>query len=137
MVLVDLMIPSRKATGKFYVYLFVMEGTDYYKIGYTNHIYKRLSAVNTSSPQCVACIQYYEFVYEHEAIGFEKYLHRCFADKRLRNRMTKQMKEWFILNTSDVNQISRDYNDFAQYLQRAVKPIPERLKEALAYASKK
>lgn len=137
MVLVDLMIPNRQASGKYYVYLFVVEGTDYYKIGYTNHIYKRLSAVNTSSPQAVACIQYYAFTYEHEAVGFEKYLHKCFAEKRLRNRITKQLKEWFTLTITDVNQISRDYQDFTQYLQRGVKPVPNRLKEAFDYASKK
>lgn len=84
MLLVDLMIPARKLSGRYYVYLFVLEHTDYYKIGYTNHIYKRLCAVNTSNPQAVACVQFYEFEYEQDAVAFEKYLHKVFQKQRLK-----------------------------------------------------
>lgn len=38
-------------TGFFYVYLFNVVDTNYFKIGRTDHLEKRLCSVNTASPK--------------------------------------------------------------------------------------
>lgn len=121
--------------NRYYVYLFILQGTDYYKIGYTNKLDKRLSTVNTSSPHTISCVSFYPFRTSRQASAFEGYLHRNFNDKRLRNDITGQLKEWFILNQEDVTQISTDYQEFIDYLNRPAKPVCDKLKEALHQAT--
>ncbi len=121
----------REKSGYFYVYVFRLKGTEFYKIGITDHLRLRLCSVNTSNPQDVECVAYYAMVNRNDANTMEGNLHRLFREKRLRNSLTGQPKEWFILNALDLEIIKRECLPFSV---RDKKPIPERLEQAFQYA---
>jgi hypothetical protein len=134
MLLIDLITLPRFESGKYYVYVFVAEETEYYKIGYTNHVFKRLSTVNSASPQIVACVKYYTFEEKLTARNFEKYMHRVYAGQRLRNRLTGELKEWFLLKINQVEQIDQHYKAFLKLLAREKIPVNNRLSSALHHS---
>lgn len=122
---------SREKSGFYYIYVFQLKGTDYYKIGLTDHIKKRLCSVNTSNPTEVICIKYYRVATSRDANTLEGLLHRLFADKRLYNAVTKRPKEWFTLTNQDLSVI--EYKCLRYNCQ--IKPeIPSKLAEAFQYA---
>lgn len=103
----ELLIKLREASGKFYVY--VMESQGLYKIGMTDHLKRRLTGVNTASPFDVVMIRAYEFSTRQKANDFENHLHRTFKAKRLRNSLTGEFKEWFTIDSIDLDIIDAEH----------------------------
>lgn len=77
------------------VYIFHMEGTDFYKIGYSNNIEKRLQTLQVSSPFNLSVIWQLKIWFPQEA---ERYLHQLFKEKKVKN-------EWFMLSQDDLDVI--------------------------------
>lgn len=121
----------REKSGFYYLYIFRLEGTDYYKIGITDQLRKRLCSINTSNPTNVLCVASYRLASGRDANTFEGYLHEMFKGKRLCNTVTKKPKEWFVLDDQDLNIIEHEYLLFCQI---PVKTIPPRLENAFQYA---
>ena len=77
------------------VYVFKLKGYDYYKIGITINVKKRLKDIDRINPFGVEYIKSYETLYDK---GVEGNLHNHFKDKWIKG-------EWFELTEDDVNSI--------------------------------
>lgn len=120
-------IPMRKPSGTYYVYVF--KCGEYYKIGITGHLRKRLCAINTASPLIVECVRFYKMD-KRRANDLEGHLHRLFDDKRMRNEITGMPKEWFTLESDDL--LTIDMHCLAE--ARGIKAINVKLENAFKYA---
>lgn len=80
-----------------YVYLFcLLVGTDkYYKIGFSNNISSRLTALRAGSPFELSLIHTIKTQSPHD---LEYQLHLIYSAKRVKN-------EWFLLSDTDVKEI--------------------------------
>lgn len=87
----------QKLNNKGYVYVF--KCNEYYKIGVSKNVEKRLQQLNTQRPYEV-CLIYKSSLIE-DPYKVKKQLHKMFEDKRI-------SQEWFELNISDIDDIS-DY----------------------------
>lgn len=120
--------PIRQKSGRYFVYVF--KCGEFYKVGHTDHIRGRLSAVNTSSPVDVELVKYYEFRTRQQARAFEVSIHNLFRDKRVRSVITGEFKEWFKLAAVDLLAV-----DIARMQVIDVpRAVPERLAEAFRFA---
>lgn len=125
----ELLIKLREASGKFYVY--VMESRGLYKIGMTDHLKRRLTGVNTASPFDVVMIRAYEFSTRQKANDFEGHLHRIFKAKRLRNGLTGKVKEWFTIDSLDLDIIDAEH---ARVKEIKTGIINERIRPAFEFS---
>ncbi|WGV29128.1 GIY-YIG nuclease family protein [Halotia branconii] len=84
------------------VYIIWAKGSNFYKIGHTSNINKRIKSVATGCP--------YDLEIKHlipcvttQALDIERTLHFRYANKRL-----KENTEWFILNDLDISEIIKN-----------------------------
>jgi hypothetical protein len=121
----DLDIPVRKKSNAFYVYVFHIQDTSIYKIGYTTHLRQRLFKINCSFPFEVVCIKYYKFTTSDEALQFESHLFRYFKNKRLINKTTNQPKEWFMLDNRNITELDDVHSIFIKQVLNKKNPTGE------------
>lgn len=115
--------------------MFRIIDTDYYKIGHTNHLKKRLSAVNTSSPFEIECVEYFKFDTKETARGYENYLHYTFERQRLINTISMQFKEWFKFTEIEAGIIKDQYDYFNEITKpKPVSKINPKLEQAFEYS---
>ena len=86
------------------VYLFRLEGFDYYKIGISKNIKNRLLTINTGSPFLIECIYY---VGTKDCERVEKYLHDKYSHRNVRN-------EWFLFATTEIKSVIGEMNAYAE-----------------------
>lgn len=89
---------SAKRPG--YVYLLHDKRDDKYKIGRTNNLTKRISALKTGNPNPLVLIAY---AICNDVVSTEKKFHYRFAAKRL------PKGEWFKLSEDDINHIKESF----------------------------
>jgi Meiotically up-regulated gene 113 len=121
----DLYIPVRQKSNRYYVYIFHLIGTDFYKIGFTTHLRERWNKLNSSYPFDLACYGYFKFETNELATGFEKYLHSVYKPKNIVNKRTRQPKEWFVFNDKDLMLLPYIHKTFLSSLVFLTEPISE------------
>lgn len=86
-----------------YVYFIYIPDTyktyNYFKIGRTKHLDKRLSALQTGNPFQLVI---YKHIYSKEYKNIETELHRMYKDKKIKN-------EWFKLTIAEIDDIVDEY----------------------------
>lgn len=86
-----------------YLYLIRCKGTQYYKIGITNDLAKRLASHQTGSPHKLSLVLYAEADLDDylgkEIAYLESFLHKNYAGMRVRG-------EWFNLDYSHISDIA-------------------------------
>lgn len=86
-----------------YLYLIRCKGTQYYKIGITNDLEKRLAAHQTGSPHELSVVLYAESDLDDylgkEITYLESFLHKNYAGMRVRG-------EWFRFDYSHISDIA-------------------------------
>lgn len=85
---------------KTYVYLFNVEGTDVYKIGYSRHPKKRISEVQVGCPYKVKEVARFESNYPTQV---EASLHRQFFMQKIDDEGRNLQGEFFYLSIEDRN----------------------------------
>jgi len=81
-----------------YVYIIHAEGTNFYKIGVTKDLEKRLSAINNTSPYRCYILYKIEFKERKKAFELESKVHNKFDNKRLNG-------EWFELSSNELERV--------------------------------
>ncbi|MDX1365607.1 MAG: GIY-YIG nuclease family protein [Arenibacter latericius] len=92
--------------GKYIVYVINAENTDFYKIGRTRSISKRMRTANGFCPHKLNLIHYVEFDSIKDMQVSEKRLHAIYRDNRIK-------LEWFELNIEQLKDIKKltDFED--------------------------
>lgn len=73
-------------------WLYVVQCSDYYKIGKTNSVKNRFAQLQSSMPFALRLIHQ---SYHHDIVQTERNIHATFSDKRIRG-------EWFTLSAEDL-----------------------------------
>lgn len=82
------------------VYLVRQRGSDFFKIGKSNNILKRIASLQTGNPNRLELIFYFDII--EDPFSYEQYLHDEYSDRRVGG-------EWFKLKESDVHNMISDY----------------------------
>jgi predicted GIY-YIG superfamily endonuclease len=87
-----------------YIYIIQMKGTNYFKIGITNNLTKRLSTLQTGNPIKLYIVRYYEIYTNTKKI--EKLLHNYLSEYHIH-------LEWFCISIDilkDIEDIVNKHN---------------------------
>lgn len=109
--------------NKMSLYVIRQDGTDLYKIGHSNNIYRRLAAINTHNSNGISVHSSFECEF---APKLEKYLHRLLGYRHVKG-------EWFKLDYSHLKRIEAVVEYFCS--ETAPKKNPyEKLDNAIKHA---
>jgi predicted GIY-YIG superfamily endonuclease len=84
-----------------YIYIIQMKGTNYFKIGVSNNLNKRLSTLQTGNPVKLYIVRYY-IIYT-DANRLEKLLHNYLSEYHIR-------LEWFCISVDILKDIENIIN---------------------------
>lgn len=85
------------------MYIIQMGDTNYYKIGITDNINRRLQQLQTGNPLHLEVVKMWEHTQRKVILKYERVLHRYFTQLGQR---TETNKEWFMLTKDDLKMLT-------------------------------